>query len=220
LGQALDKAMADLFDLCVTEDACVIAHANRSNESNQGYADRADPAHWVPVFKRWPTLRVCLAHFGTFGAVSAGSSGSQHMPEASWEWELGRYLRQAGDPPVFSDISYLTEIPEDNGQALRDYAAVMKRWLAEFDPDCRHLIFGTDWAMLGIERAYQGYCARIRGFFRDAVGFDKTRLDRVFYGNAARFLGLRQGDAARERVLRFYDRHNVPRSRLPVFPVV
>lgn len=85
----LDKAMAALFDLCVAEDASVIAHANDSNGSAEGYGRRADPAHWIPVFRRWSKLRVTLAHFGAFRAQSALAPAGSDLPESSWEWTFG-----------------------------------------------------------------------------------------------------------------------------------
>ena len=220
LGRMLDKAMADLFDLCVAEDAAVIAHANHSNESAEGYADRADPAHWIPVFRRWPRLRVCLAHFGHFATASAGAPSGAQLPESSWEWSLGRFLKAAGNPSVFADVSYLTEVSGSDPASLTEYANTLRRWLEEFDPECRHLMFGTDWVMLGIDRSYEAYTGRVYRFFAETMKLDRPRLQRLLFGNAGRFLGLREGDGTRDRLLRFYDRHGVPRARLPVIAAV
>lgn len=216
LGQMLDSAMAGLFDLCIAEGASIIAHANHSNESGPNYADRADPAYWVDAFQRWPKLRVCLAHFGHYQTKSAGAPSGIQLPEASWEWMLGRYIKQAGDSPVFADISYLSEVAgsDDAGQNL--YAKIFRRWIDEFDPECRHLIFGTDWTMLGLDRSYRGYTKNVHSFFKNKVGLDQLRLNRLFFGNAGRFLGLGRDDAARKRLLGFYERNGLPLSRLPV----
>ncbi len=220
LGRMLDKSMTEMFDLCVAENASVIAHTNNSNESGPEYGSRADPAYWISVFQRWPTLHVCLAHFGHFTVRSAGAPLGVQPPASSWEWTLGRFLKQAGDPPVFADISYLTEISGSDEGGWQAYAGTFRRWIEEFDPECRHLMFGTDWTMLGLDRSYEGYTKRLYAFFRGSLGFDQKRLDRLFFGNAGRFLGLRQGDATRDRLLEFYDRHKVPRSRLPVVATV
>lgn len=214
IGRMLDHAMTALFDLCATEDACILAHANNSNASADGYGARADPAYWVAVFQRWPQLRIGLAHFGEFAHVSSGA-GSQ-LPEASWEWALGRYFKEARDAPVFADVSYLTEIAGKNAQEMAAYTKLTRRWVDEFDPQCRHLMFGTDWTMLGLDASYEGYTRRVYDFFRDGCGFDQTRLDRLFSGNAAHFLGLRKGDTVRARLLKFYRLHNIPTSRLPL----
>lgn len=131
-----------------------------------------------------------------------------------------RYLKEEPDQNVFADISYLTEITDQAPADLVTYASTFRRWIDEFDPHCRHLMFGTDWTMLGLNVAYDGYTTRVYAFFREMCGFDQGKLDRLFFGNAASFLGLREGDATRNRLLKFYDRHNVPRARLPVFTAV
>ena len=214
LAGRIDRAMSDLFDLCLREEGCIITHASESNQSGEQYAKRADPAHWVPVFDRWPRLRVCLAHFGHFQHESAAAPAGATLPEASWEWTLGRYLKRSPDAPVFADISYLNEVAGADAATQRPYAQLFRRWLDEFDPQCRHLVFGTDWTMLGLDRSYQSYTKSVYEFFRDAVKLTPSQLEQLFSGNAGRFLGLREGDAARKRLLGFYDRYELPRSRL------
>lgn len=218
VGRKLDAALASLFDLCVTEEACVIAHANQSNDGGPGYARRADPAFWLPVLRnpRWRGLRVALAHFGHFSNRSAAAPDGAFDAETSWEWTLGRYIREAGDPAMFADVSFMTEIFGKSPGEMSSYLATFQRWISEFDPECRHLMFGTDWTMLGADASYETYTRNVYEFFRGSLGFDRARLDRLYFGNAARFLGLRAGDKARERLLRYYARHAIPASRLPV----
>lgn len=214
VGKKIDSAMERLFEFCTSQNACVIAHANNSNGSNKDYGKRADPAYWIEVFKRWPTLHVNLAHFGSFNAESASAKGVP-MPEGSWEWELGRYLKGHVGAPVFADISFLTEIVGQSAEQLSKYGNMINRWIKEFDPACEHLLFGSDWLMLGADPAYEGYTNRVEAFFRNCVRLDATQMRRLFSQNAARFLGLREGDAARNRLLQFYTKYGVPLSRLP-----
>lgn len=217
LGERLDRAMARLFDTCVAEGASILAHTNDSNGAAQDFSKRADPAYWIPVLEKWPTLRVGLAHFGSFTARSVGSAAGANLPEASWEWTVGRYMKQRPNAPVYYDISYLVEMV---GLAQPDYdryTETLRAWVREFDPDCRHLMFGTDWTMLGLDPSYEGYTARVYDFFEKAVGFDKPRMDRLFWGNAAAFLDLQDTGVARARLLKFYARNGLPESRLPRF---
>lgn len=215
VGALLDMALSSLFDYCSSAGAAVIAHANNSNGIGEHYGKRADPAFWLSVVQRWPQLHLCLAHFGGFEFTSNGASGE--LPESSWEWALGKHLANKPDSLLFADVSYLTEIAGMDSAQLAQYVGVFKRWLAAFDPECRHLVFGTDWVMLGIDSSYADYTRRVYGFFKDSVGLDGPRLQRLFSTNAARFLGLRDGDAARERLLGFYRRHGLPPQRLPQF---
>lgn len=217
VGQKLDAAMASLFDSLSQRSACVIAHAGNSNGSGEDYGARADHAYWIDVFRRWPTLRVMLAHFGGFSYPSASAPAGAVLPESSWEWTLGRYLKDNPDAPVFADLSYFTEIAGKTPAELAAYTSVFKRWIAEFDPECRHLAFGTDWTMLGLEASYEGYSRRAYDFFVQTCGLPQAAVDRIFWGNAARFTGLRENDPTRARLLEFYARHQLPASRLPAF---
>ena len=217
LGRRLDAALAKLFDECVREEGAVIAHANDSNGSNDGYSHRADPAYWLDVFARWPTLRVALAHFGSFDADSVAKPAGATGAQASWEWTLGRWLQRNPRALVYADISYLVEIVGRSAADQAKYDVTVREWVSQFDPECRHLMFGTDWMMLGLDRAYEGYTERVYQYFRRHVGFSDAMLARLFAGNAAAFLGLRRGDAARDRLARFYRRHGLPQSRLPEF---
>ncbi len=217
LGRRLDAALGRLFDECVREEGSIIAHANDSNGANDGYSHRADPTFWIDVFTRWPRLRVCLAHFGSFDADSAGKPAGATGVQASWEWTLGRYLQRNPGASVYADISYLVEIVGRSPEDLAKYDATVREWVSQFDPECRHLVFGTDWMMLGLDKAYDGYTERVYQYFRRNIGFDDAMLARLFAGNAAAFLGLRRGDAARDRLLKFYRRHGIPEGRLSVF---
>ncbi|MGF6513013.1 putative TIM-barrel fold metal-dependent hydrolase [Pseudomonas sp. BT76 TE3572] len=219
LGRHLDSAMARLFDECVKEDGVVLAHTNDSNGSNVGFSHRADPYYWIEVFERWPTLHVALAHFGSFNAESAGKPLGASGAEASWEWTLGRFLKSNPNAPVFSDISYLVEIVGRNPSDQDKYDKVVRSWVSTFDPECRHLMFGTDWMMLGLDKSYEGYTEQIYGYFKNRIGFSQPMLDRLFAGNAGTFLGLRKNDRVRERLLQFYRRYQIPENRLPEISV-
>lgn len=216
LGERLDAAMTKLFDTCVKEEAAVIAHTNDSNSAGENYSKRADPAYWIQVFRRWPTLRVGLAHFGSFSAKSVGRPPGSTGDAATWEWTLGRFLRTAPSAPVYADISYLVEIVGRSESEGQKYTNTFGAWISQFDPECRHLMFGTDWTMLALDPAYEGYTERVYRYFQSALGFSSPMMQRLFGGNAAAFLGLRENDGPRNRLLGFYRRHGLPASRLPL----
>ncbi|MDB5872206.1 MAG: amidohydrolase 2 protein [Ramlibacter sp.] len=217
IGRKLDNAMSRLFDSCVLEHAVVMAHTNDSNGANKNYSHRADPAYWLDVFRNWPALHVGLAHFGSFDAESVAKPPGATGAKASWEWTLGRFLSANPAAPVYSDISYLVEIVGNVAADQKDYDKNLAAWVSEFDPQCRHLMFGTDWMMLGLDPAYEGYTERVYQYFRRNIGFDEAMLNRLFSGNAAAFLGLGKDDAVRQRLLKFYRKHSVPEARLPAF---
>ncbi|RVJ33844.1 twin-arginine translocation signal domain-containing protein [Sinorhizobium medicae] len=211
----LDEALDDLYRLCVELDAPILAHGYSSNGSGPSYADRGDPAYWLPVFKKHPNLRVCLAHFGRFDARSKGRE-KLSLPEGSWEWALGEFIRANPRQRVFADISYFSEALSGNPEVRVLLANSFKRWTGEFDPTAEHLIFGTDWIMLGQEKGYEHYLASVNSFLRQDCGFDDDICERIFRSNAMQFLPLQRGSKGRDRLLAWYTRRAVDPSRLPV----
>ena len=126
-------------------------------------------------------------------------------------------MKQYPQASVYYDISYLVEMVGLVKPEYDKYVETLRAWVKEFDPDCRRLMFGTDWTMLGLDPSYEGYTARVYDFFEKDIGFDKPRLDRLLWGNAATFLGLQDNGEGRERLLKFYARNGLPESRLPRF---
>lgn len=219
VGRRIDNAMDQLFDALLDLDAPLLAHASESNGAGDDYAKRADPSFWIRVLqdseKRRSKLRLTLAHFGRFSSRAFENPGI--LPDVSWEWALGNYVKAHPASLVFGDISYLAEIAGKSDPELGAYARIVRRWIDAFDPDCRHLVFGSDWVMLGAEAIAKNYAQRVRAFFKDYCRLNDAQLRRLFSGNAARFLGLRDGDKPRSRLLDFYNRHRLDPSRLPVF---
>lgn len=211
----LDQALDDVYKLCVELDAPIMAHGYSSNGSGRNFADRGDPAYWLPVFRKYPTLRVCIAHFGRFDARSEGRK--QPFPEGSWEWTLGEFIRDHPRQPVFADISYFSEALESKDKRA-PLAKDFVRWVGEFDRDVNHLVFGTDWIMLGQEKGYTHYIESVNSFLRQDCGFGDEICDKIFRTNALRLLPLQRWSTGRERLLAWYRRNNVDPGRLPVAP--
>jgi predicted TIM-barrel fold metal-dependent hydrolase len=221
IGADLDNALDDLYTLIESRGACIIAHGANSNAAGENFGERADPAYWLPVFRRHPHLKVCVAHFGGFDERSATPVGPTR-PEYSWEWTLGAHLqayrREHGrEAPVYADLSYYAEILNGDAAQRARYAGYLKSFVERFDPECRHLLFGSDWMMLGLERGHERYAEVIGGFLAEDCGLDTRQLNRVMYLNACRFMGLFAGDSTRERLERFYVQHNLDTARLPGF---
>lgn len=209
LGDELDAALHDLYDLCMEMQAPVLAHAADSNGAGPTFADRADPAFWLPVFVKYPNLRVCLAHFGRFtyrskAAPPNAPAPSPAAPEASWEWTVGTYIREHPGAPVFADLAFFSEILAADANQRRQLAGTFQLFAQRFDPGLEHLMFGTDWIMTGVVPGDTNYTQTVTQFLKEDCGFNDDAMKRILTGNAMRFLGLREGDAARERLRRFY----------------
>ena len=70
-------------------------------------------------------------------------------------------------------------------------------------------MFGTDWIMTGVVPGDVNYTHAVTQFLKEDCGFDDDAMVRLLVGNAMRFLGLREGDIARERLRRFYRRNGL-----------
>ncbi|MBZ9720154.1 amidohydrolase [Mesorhizobium sp. AD1-1] len=210
----LDAALRSLYALCVELDAPILAHGYASNGSGPDYAKRGDPAYWIPIFQQFPALRVCLAHFGRFDARSAGREGMP-LPEGSWEWRLGEFIKSKPRQNVVTDISYFSEVLTAKADVRQSLASAFRRWLAEFDPDCDHILYGSDWIMLGREAGYEHYVESINAFLRTDCHLSNDACDKIFRRNAMRFLPLERGSRGRNRLLAYYQKHGLDASRLP-----
>jgi predicted TIM-barrel fold metal-dependent hydrolase len=217
LGKDLDKAMAEAFDLCIELDAPILTHARFSIGAGPNYAARADPAYWVDVLnkRQWRNLRLCLAHMGYFRLWNGSTTEGAATDRKTWEWTAGRYIKAHPDSHVYVDISYLTEVLGEGGEARRRAAAKLRQWIGECDPDVRHILYGTDWTMVGREPDFPNYTSEVVKFLRDDCQLNEEQLDRIMMANAVRYLGLNPGEKTRKRLTAFYDRHGLPISRLP-----
>ncbi len=193
----LDGALSDLYKLCVELDAPILAHGYASNGFRPDYADRGDPAYWIPVFKQFPDLRVCIAHFGRFDAPSAGRE-KLPFPDRSWEWRLGEFIKANPGRNVVADISYFSEALSAGPKLRYELAGFFTRWLSEFDPGCDHILYGSDWIMLGKEAGYDHYVESINSFLRTDCELSDEVCDKIFRRNACVLCRLSVG-AAGER---------------------
>ena len=188
-SRALNTALGDLYDLAVTLDVPILAHAADSNSAGPYYARRGDPYHWIPVWENWPRLRVCLAHFGSFDAISEGAPAGTHLPEASWEYVLGGYLRRHPDVGVFADLSFYAEVLDADPAYRAGLARAFRGFVDRYDPEVRHIVFGSDWIMLGSQREHLFYAERLVEFLRKDCVLSAEQVERVLIHNANAFLG-------------------------------
>ena len=199
----LDAALDKLYAWAAEEGVAIMAHASNSNGAADEYSERANPKGWGPVLQHHPTLRLNLAHFGGFeGRISdAGLDGT-------WEAAVGQLIAQ--DRSVYADISYYSEVLREpaDGPEPRQLAKLMAQFLRAYDPDLTHLMYGSDWIMVGLEEEHEAHLDRVSQFFRQVTdGEDQMR--RLLAGNAGRFLGLGPDDATRRRLDAYYEKHQL-----------
>ena len=202
LGDQLDQAMDDAFALCTELDAPILAHAYNSLSAGPDFGARAEPRYWIKALERWPTLRLCLAHQGSFCWPETKRPAGKSTTGSSWEWTIGRYVRDHPASHLYMDISYFSELVR-SGNRLDYVAEQLMTWIRDCDPDVRHILFGTDWTMIDKEPEVAAYGLSVERFLADRCGLTEDQINRVMWQNAMRFIGLDAGKN-RARLLEFY----------------
>lgn len=105
--------------------------------------------------------------------------------------------------------------PDSQRRNQESLAASFGRWLTEFDPDCDHILCGSDWIMLGKEAGYNHSIESINAFLRTECRLPDDACDKIFRRNALRFLPLAHGNRGRNCLLAYYRRNGLDESRLP-----
>lgn len=214
-GSMLDRALGDLYGFCEAEGVPIMAHGGPGNQAGPSFGQRADPRYWTPVFDAHPNLQVMLAHFGSFSHKTGGwTEGDDTIPpfEQTWEAEFGRYVKARPEASVFADISYRSNIFEPAKRAA--CAAGLVAYIEEYDRDARHLVFGSDWVMMGMNKGWADYTHDVLEFLDKDCRLTSTQIENVLHLNAVRFLGLQEGGKSLSRIQRFYAANGLPQDRL------
>jgi predicted TIM-barrel fold metal-dependent hydrolase len=219
-GKLLDNALLSLFVWCRDNNVPVMAHARNSNEPYPKYGERANPELWGRLLrtkdaggKDFSSLHINLAHFGGFEEAFEEENSMQE----TWEWANGKLWSDFPHSPVFADISYFNDVlplvfrrnPNDPARAahaarLEKIKEFLASFRERFPTSGKHLIFGTDWTMVGNAEGFpelgrpisnKRYTDRVCEFLTEA-GYGPD-IDDILFNNAVRFLGL--GPEGRER---------------------
>lgn len=200
VGEEIDKALDAFFDFCIASRAPVMTHAGPGNSAACGYGQRAHPRHWLELVSRphRRALRLCIGHMVDdaqkfIDGVADWRSGRPVSPDV---WALhgtqDMLLRsQAGDADVYADVSFLSDLLKgSDADQLRfsvSFFSALKLYCNAFDPECRRILFGTDWIMLGHKLNYRRYVAVMEHGIREA-GWPEEWKTNFFHDNLARFL--------------------------------
>lgn len=215
-GQILDDTLITLYRWCAKKGVPIMAHAEDSLGAECEFGKRASPEWWGRVLAQegLSKLRINLAHFGGFDEVlNVGKyqrkglrcKGDEFSGEA-WEDIIGKIIKDDQREYLFADLSYLSElaIPTDDDE--RDKRPEILRLLEQFrenyDPDVRHLMYGTDWTMTAKELDNNNYLENLETQIRLA-DFTDAQLENVYWRNASRYLGLGRGEQTRGRLERY-----------------
>lgn len=197
LGMALDAALEAFYRECEVHGLPIMAHAGPSNEAHPGWRMRAEIKHWEQVRARHPTLRISLGHLVNqaqpFVRVvmpdTAVPCYDLDLDDVVWARDSPLRLFAADSSPslVWGDLSYMPELMEDAGLA-RNFFLALKQHLAPVDPDLEHILYGSDWIMMGNEPRDERYLGTIiRGM--EAASYSERQIDNILWANAFRWLG-------------------------------
>jgi len=128
-----------------------------------------NPAHWEPVLKKFPNLRLNLAHFG-------GDSEWDKKTRNDKEWTFATIKLMEKYPNVYSDVSYIIHIPEMHNKFIELFK--LNNFVRE------RTLFGTDFYMVTIEGKYKD----MRAKFIKNIG--EEIMQKISVENPINFLNL------------------------------
>jgi predicted TIM-barrel fold metal-dependent hydrolase len=194
----LDDVLRKLYAYCMKNDVPIMAHASASIGSQGTYEKFADPGNWAYALQEFDRLRLNVAHFGSF----YGARGDDYT--GTFEWHFGMLLGNYCRAKLYADLSYLEEILTKKPDDLERIGKGFRKFIDEFDPKVEHLMFGSDWTMLGLVEGHEKYARQMADFLSGYVGLNEQQLRNLFRNNARSFLGLERGTQALDRLKSFY----------------
>lgn len=165
------------------------------------------PAAWLEVLRKYPTLRLCLAHFGNDeGVFTRWSKGDPdevrtdlggELSDETWaslSWEEGIVNLALRYENVYTDVSC---IYFDRQSSSMRMVRRLETLLETYPALRRKIIFGTDWWMTvkdGFNYDRMAHQARmgLTPFARRGLMLDPELWDWFSCINPARFLRLRE----------------------------
>jgi predicted TIM-barrel fold metal-dependent hydrolase len=203
-GAALDAELDRLFTLCTELDAPVMAHCASSELAEPENASLPSPDYWRLALDKHPTLRLNLGHFGGVWHFAADDTDAD-TPQAvqiaqDWATSITQLMRDF--PNVYADFAYfdLALVEPVNEGSPTALALQFIARLADDNPVLvQRLMYGSDWIMVGILAAADDYARRVTRAL-DLMFRDDAAQENLLWRNAARFLGLAQGNKTRARL--------------------
>lgn len=195
----LDKVLGDFFDMCADMSVPVMAHASESNGAGANTAAMAAPTFWrdllgghAETFLQGNSkLRINLGHMG--GDHDADK-------ESVWREQIAKMMT---DFPgrVFADLSYYEHILGDT-QTRSQLAAHME--MIGNDGVWQHVMYGSDWDMLGAVPGADRYLTSFNRFLVDDLRLNAEQVTAILGENAKTFYALKPGEQGALRLQQFH----------------
>ncbi|HEX8653610.1 MAG TPA: amidohydrolase family protein [Allosphingosinicella sp.] len=199
LPERLDQALTRLYRYCSERDVPILTHAYHGNEASQCAGAYAAPAGWLSVLERFPDLRLCIGHFSEAGDFVDGMErrdAGRRIPARVWPLhgtERLLALNGNGRSRVYVDIADMIELLHERRGLRRATAffAQLRRYCDDYDRGCEHVMFGSDWIMLGRIRAHRSYVETIRSAMA-AASWPEQWQRNLLHDNLQSFLAPRR----------------------------
>lgn len=159
------------------------------HEIKEWYAQEfISPFAWERVLKKFPNLKLCLAHFG--GEECWGKQREKQKHD--WFAKLIELMKSTRYPNVYVDMAYFLfddSIIDQFAEAVKD------------DNVRQKILFGTDWYLMemewtkiGLLATYKHYFERVYNGFRNEKlkAIDKSLLAQITVVNPMKFLGIKK----------------------------
>jgi hypothetical protein len=159
-----------LYQFCLDNNIPITAHCSDGGFLvDKNYKDLSSPFKWEPVLKKYPKLRLNLAHFGG-------------VAKKDWRKKIVDLILEPEYENFYTDISY-------QGVNKKSYDD-LRHFVDSYDPEQRarlmeHIIFGTDF-MINLQNicTYSEYLK----YFVDTQSFSVAEKDLLCNKNAEKFL--------------------------------
>ena len=186
-----DKNLMKVYEVCVENDVPVMSHCSPTGvwQYRLTPEDRArfgHPRNYETILKEFPSLRLCLAHFG------GSEEWNKHLKsQTETEGDARAWVRWITDmiksddfPNLYTDISYTVFIPRVEGLYF-DYFDYLKVLLAN-EKIRNRVLFGSDYYMVEREKMTE---KEVSILLRSRLGEDL--YFQIAHHNPLQYLGIK-----------------------------
>ncbi len=219
LGPKLDSALDSLYAYCATNDVPIMAHCAGSEGTSDAYAARADPQYWKKVLDKpaYTNLRLNLGHFGGVWNFD-NTLPTPTDPHVAWTLDVAAMIQSGAYPNLYTDIGDFAAVLDRGPAETANTQIIIAKLtaLVASDPLLQsHVMYGTDWLMLGREPGASQYYKAMYYKMKSALAV--SDVNDFLWGNASRYLGLATGKATRARLVKFYNDNGGDPTKLVQF---
>jgi uncharacterized protein len=186
------EILMDVYEICQERGVPVMTHCSAGGVWKYGLSSEkrvqySHPRNYAPILKRFPDLRLCLAHFGGDDEWRKHLQGRSKPPEHPWIKQIGDMIRCGDYPNLYTDISYTAFAPR-YGRLYFDFFDYLKVLLAN-EQIRTHVLFGSDFYMVERESLSEKEVSIV---LRSRLG--EELYFQIAHDNAKRYLGISEAD--------------------------